>query len=371
MGTSRRSMLWLAGIAAFGAAFLLYNSFLGWIDGLPALPERYLQVAHGEMLPDEAARPEPKIVRMLRQAYGENCREAKYPIKLSVQVQGLLMATVQVDFEEGRVRLAPFSLAIFGKNNPDTAYPEINTIHCDVAYVTFDRPIHFWTDMSTAKLVSAEFLGVEAPLDPNRDPRSGKIWAVHNHCTPQADDDLVFATRGPVYYRDQTEQNSNIPQIWTDSVVDITDYQSKPAHKVDAVGMKVFLGPNAAKGGDRKTPAANRSLNQQVRKLQLSSHVNMNLVLDGGFPGHPEKKSSSAPVGVTRLFVWNPGSFQYEFETDRATFELPSPDPAKLAPDIIRVIRELPDKQTDQMLCRHLQLQFRRKSAAMPAELQL
>ncbi|HLW64455.1 MAG TPA: hypothetical protein VKS79_03985 [Gemmataceae bacterium] len=368
MSTSRRTMLWLAGIAAFGAAFLLYNSFLGWIDGLPALPERYLQVSHGETQPEEASPPEPKIVRMLRQAYGENCREAKYPIKLSVQVQGLLLATVQVDFEEGRVRLAPFSLAMFGKTNLETGYPEINTIHCDVAYVTFDRPIRFWTDMSTAKLVSAEFLGVEAPLDPNRDPRGGKIWVVHNHCTPQADDDLVFATRGPVNYRDQTEQNSNIPQIWTDSVVDITDYQSKPAHKIDAVGMKVFLGPSAPRNGsDKKAAPASRAMSQQVRKMQLSSNVNMNLVLDGGLPGHPDKKSSSSAAGCTRLFVWNPGSFLYDFETDHASFDLPPPNPAKLAPDIIRVIRELPDKQTDQLLCERLQLQFRHKNAAIPS----
>ena len=203
MWTPRRVLLLVLGFVACVTTFGVYNRFLGWIDGLPTLPERYLPSTAVCLVIDELPVDEPKMHRLLKQAFGERCQELGYPIKLSVQAQEVLLATDQVFIEpDGRLKLSPFSVAVF-KNRPDVGYPEIQTIHCDVAYVTFDRKIETLSDMGKGKMVAAEFISDVAAL--SNDPRKGSIWVVHNHATPQTDDDLHITMPGPLYFRDRVQ----------------------------------------------------------------------------------------------------------------------------------------------------------------------
>ena len=64
MWTPRRILLLMAAVFAFGAAFVVYNSFLGWIDGLPALPAKFLPSTNqliGEDIPLSDNRMDRKL----------------------------------------------------------------------------------------------------------------------------------------------------------------------------------------------------------------------------------------------------------------------------------------------------------------------
>ena len=57
-----------------------------------------------------------KLEFLLDHAFGERCQELGYPIKLSVQGQEILLATDQALIEpDGRLKLSPFSVAVFKK----------------------------------------------------------------------------------------------------------------------------------------------------------------------------------------------------------------------------------------------------------------
>ena len=78
-------MLLLGGVLLFAGAYGFYARCLGWLDGLPQLPERLLAKAP----PGFEVRPKtgtisPTIER-LREAFGPDCREqqaAFYPTQL-------------------------------------------------------------------------------------------------------------------------------------------------------------------------------------------------------------------------------------------------------------------------------------------------
>ena len=60
MLTPRRTLLLLAGFALFGCAYLLYAQFLGWLDGLPQLPEKFRIPGTDEFRPRGTPRPVPR-----------------------------------------------------------------------------------------------------------------------------------------------------------------------------------------------------------------------------------------------------------------------------------------------------------------------
>src|SRR5438067_2119941 len=131
MWTPRRVLLLVVGFVACATTFGVYFRFLGWIDGLPALPEKYLATAARTVPNDLALVDEPLMQKLLKQAFGERCQELGYPIKSRVHGQEVLLATDQVFIEpDGRLKLSPFSVAVF-KQRPDAAFPEIHTVHCD------------------------------------------------------------------------------------------------------------------------------------------------------------------------------------------------------------------------------------------------
>jgi hypothetical protein len=364
--TPRRILLLVLGAVAFGCAFIVYNRFLGWIDGLPALPVKYLpsKIAPIKI---EAQPPEPRIHRMLRQAFGEGCRETSYPFKINLQSQGILLASDDVQLQsDGRLRLAPFSLAVFGKWNPETEFYEINTIHCDVAYAEFDHKVESISDMARSKIVAAEF-----HADPNAqstDSRRGWIHVVHNHATPQADDDVIMRTRGPFYYRDDPKRLPGEPQLWTRAFVEIDDYQSKPPHNVQAQGMNIYLksDPSASGNGAAKS---NIGGSQQVKTIEMMQ-ANMRLTLedDSSLPTGDRVDSTKIrlpPAEKPFLTIKTLGTFRYDVPNDRARFDVPGASAGEI-PQTVEVVRSSRRTGNDTLNCDHLEVQFRKRTEKPP-----
>jgi hypothetical protein len=145
----------------------------------------------------------------LQMAFGKECFELNYPIKLFVRSRGMCLAAKEFRIlEDGRVRLSPLSVALFGKNTPEGKYPEINSLRCNVAHLQFDRPIKNPTDMNRCHIVAAELIG--------------NVDVVNNRRTSQRDDDLTLFTQGPVYY----EEAKSL--IWTTVAVEIRDLRTGP-----------------------------------------------------------------------------------------------------------------------------------------------
>src|SRR3954471_2002479 len=141
MWTPRRLLLLLVGLAFFGTAYAVYARFLGGIDGLPLLPDEFLvrRTSDSKDVINPAVMTE--IDRKLIQAFGPGCREVNCPYKLNLLKMGLLLAFNTYEPEpDGRARLTPCSLAIF-KEAPPGGVPEISTVHCDVALLSFDKPV--------------------------------------------------------------------------------------------------------------------------------------------------------------------------------------------------------------------------------------
>src|SRR5581483_8448485 len=188
MWTPRRILLLVVGFATFFCCFHVYAYFLGGIDGLPPLPEDYWPVADGQV-------PEPLPVRenaaelKLRLAFGENEKVKNCPIKLEIRARGLVLATEDVAPEkDGRVKMTPFFIAIFGKDKGDGGFREINTISSKHAYVTFDRPVASLMEMSNRKIMAGELVG--------------DIMIVNNRRTQERNDDISVFTQGPLFYEE-------------------------------------------------------------------------------------------------------------------------------------------------------------------------
>jgi lipopolysaccharide export system protein LptA len=282
--TPKRIVLLVLGFALLTAAYWTYARFLGGIDGLPALPEAYAR-------PDDShpAPPPPPDVpnstdAKLRQAFGEECPELNYAIKLEVKAKGMVLAAKEFVLihggeRDGQVRLAPLSVALFGKNTPEGKFPEINTVRSNVAFFTFDHPITNPAEMGRHKIVMAELVG--------------QVEVINNRRTPQRDDDLNVFTQGPVFYKDDEHH------IWTSGTVEMKDLQSKPDPMViNGTGMDLYLavetpppapppGQPAAAGrpaGKRAQAAARKPKADTISGVDhviLRQDVEMHLYVDG------------------------------------------------------------------------------------------
>lgn len=371
MGQPRRLLLMFVGLAFFGTAYGCYAFFLGWINGLPPLPEKYWKVA--DITPPQPPERIDKVARLLVQAFGPSCAELNYPIQLSVQQKGLVLATEQFTIEpDGRVRLTPVSIAMFGKPKAGLEFPEVNTVHADMALVTFDQPIQNLADMGKSRIVAAEFIG--DPTAMGGDPRKGFVFAINNHQTPQPDDDMIVKMRGPLFFRDDQPFKPDVPQLWTTNAVELTDLKGKPKPTtVTAIGMRIFLTPEAmqsARGSDSKRPPPKPGQRQEdaVRVVELCSYVEMNLWLErDGFlaPGQPGAKQAD-PSDKAHVRITTPGPFRYNVPTDLARFEK-SPRTDLTLANQVEVVRTVPSGGTDQLYSETLVIQFRRKAPDPPA----
>jgi lipopolysaccharide export system protein LptA len=411
--TPKRVMLLVSGFVVFLAGYVLYARYLGGIDGLPALPECYRYSDDPTPPPPPVVKPN-KLQEKLRLAFGEECPELDYAIKLEVDAKGLVVAAKEFFIErddeprKGQVRLAPLGVAIFGKDNGDGKFPEINTVRCDRAWLTFDRPITTPADMSKAHIVLAEL--------------NGHVEVINNRRSPQRDDDLTIFTPGPVFYKESEHR------IWTDDEekipVELKDLQSKPdPQRINGIGMDLFLttetdpsakptGPATAKApasphGTRT--AAKKSKMEAVtgvERIVLHRNVRMDLYLDGDDPflgtdksGKPTKSGTAAKTTAppadapkSHVVIKTPGPLEYDvanktaappadapkshvvietqgpFEYDvakmHAQFNI-SKTPGQWANRVV-VNRSQKPGESDQLDCEQLEFQFRSKEGNGP-----
>src|SRR5207237_1153083 len=137
----------------FLSSYGVYSLVFGGIDGLPPLDPSLLPLERDQQPPPP---PPPLREMMIQQAFGKDCEELRRPIKLLVRDKGLVLAAGEFYMEkDGRVKLAPFSAALFPKNK-NTAGAEINTVQCDFAYLTLDKPVQFATELPSRKVTAVE-----------------------------------------------------------------------------------------------------------------------------------------------------------------------------------------------------------------------
>src|SRR5262249_13387426 len=147
--------------------------------------------------PDELpVRPPPEIDRKLKLGFGEGCPEEKRAIKLEMRAKGIVLAADSFSIEEdGRVKLMPFSVVLFGKedekqktNQVEPKDPEINTVQSDIAYFRFDQPVHNIQEMTSRKIVGGELIG---DRQRRQGPNAGGVTIRNNRKTSQPDDDIT------------------------------------------------------------------------------------------------------------------------------------------------------------------------------------
>ena len=324
MWTPRRVVLLLAGLALFGGSYLTYSRALGWLDGLPQLPDKFRDSTGGEFRPPERATS--PTVEKLREAFGPDCPELSdqnYPTKLEFRNgdSSVVLAAGATPLvpNSHRVTLSPFSVAMFGKPKPahlraPGEVAEISTFHADKAVLEFDRAIDNPNDMNRARLVKLEL--VSEPELALPDPRRGRVHITNNQRSADRNRFLVLRTPGPVFYR-EPKNNPDAgtgPDVWTDAEVEVIDRanlprgfgtaapptapargadlrdaaavpailagQRLPPPTVTAIGMKIFFEP------DPKTPGAKPAAKKEggsfggLRRIELREKVLVNLWVD-------------------------------------------------------------------------------------------
>jgi lipopolysaccharide export system protein LptA len=362
--TPKRVLLLAGGFVLFLTAYGVYSHFLGGIDGLPSLPEEYAPMSTGQ-LPPLPPVSENEAERKLRVAFGEDCDEAKRKIKLELEAKGVVLAAQQMTFrQDGRVLLTPFSVALFGKERPESRFPEINTVRCQEALLTFDKPVNNETEMFGRKIIAGEL--------------RGDIWIFNNRGTPQHDDDISLFTQGPLKYEEA------LHRIWTEEVVQVTDPQYKPKlTTIAGTGMYLYLtsDPRPTNSPPASPPKTKKETVTGVERIELRSDVEMNLWVDArsGFLGSsknrqegeapaeplPPSRKDAPPPEKAKVVITTQGPFCYNLRTDHATFDL-SPR-AVSRPNVVTVHRvNEPEGKYDQLDCDHLELQFHRKDTGTP-----
>jgi lipopolysaccharide export system protein LptA len=389
--TPKRILLLVLGFLVFSFLYGIYAHFLGGVDGLPPLPADGLPIV-GDIDPPLPPQHDTELMRKLKMAFGEDCAELKRKIRLEMRARGIALAADNFSIEpDGRVKLWPFSIALFGKDHVEGQFPEINTVQSDIAYLRFDKPVNNIGEMASRKIVGGELVGDRGR---RQGPNAGGVTIRNNRRTPSPDDDLTLTTPGPVYYEESREL------IWTADFVRIVDEQNKDGKNptiIEATGMNVYLQSEGDKAKEEK-PAAATSGGKAARKdrapgnvsgvkaLALRSEVDMRLYVDSnsGFLAAPGKgpkdkvvgqvrsgdqalgdvvKNDSRPAGKDLVHIKTQGPFYYDVLTDRARFDVSEhPGPR---PNSVEVIRRTGTLQgaCDQLDCEHLILQFQKRQA--------
>lgn len=417
MWTPKRILLLVLGFVVFCFAYGVYAYFLGGVDGLPPLPPECEASTNPDDPPDIDPRQRPEVERKLVMAFGDECPELKRPIRMEMVARGIVLAAGDFKVEpDGRVKLWPFSVIIFGKDTAekdrsDSHYPEINTVQSDIAFLRFDQPIETISDMANHKVVGGELIGT---------PGGKGVFIRNNRKTPRRDDDLTLTTDGPVFYEESRQQ------IWTAVKVVIIDEQNRDKDvptEIKGTGMDVYLMSEEEKAKAEKakeTKTAEKAANKPgklakdkskdkgaisingVKEFVLRSDVDMRLFVDSrsGFmstpktgsakPGNKGKdagkdqakdkaatteskdaaappvagspKPAAAPPSKDLVHIETQGRFYYDLMTDQARFDIsqkPSPRPNR-----VEVKRQTGPNGLDQLDCEHLVLHFQRKNGA-------
>ncbi len=363
MWTPKRILILLGGMLIFLIGFGVYSFFLGAIDGLPPLPSEYhwTDGSAATMHPG----PDRRDIK-LKESFGLECKEIYWSIKADLPKKGWGFAAQKFEIlTDGRVKLSPFSAYVYSKARPKER-SEINTVRCDEAILTLDRPVRESHELANRKVVAVELRA-----------RDG-VAVRNNRQTPELHDDVdLRITNGSLFY----EENRNL--IWTDGYVKLQDLQAKPDPLVvSALGMEIHLTKEAAKSDKGKKNKSDAVTG--VDKLVLKANVDLFMWVEGdtGFlgrqdggekspapaaRGEPSAKrepstKSGKPAPKSQLHIVCPGSFVYDVPKDMAVFERPSPTAKPLTPDPIVITRSLGGLD-DVLDCDRLEMQFRKKSA--------
>ena len=322
MWTPRRIVMLVCGIVLFASSYVSYaHTFLGVIDGLPALPDSCRRAVGGTAISQES-KPRSGLSQLetkIMAAFGPGCEELKRPIRFEMHSRNMVISAG--DFkptDDGKkIYLAPLSVAIFGKETGDGRGPEINTIRCKEAYLTLNKPAKNPTELNDRKITQAMLID--------------DILIVNNHRTPERFDDLeVSISKGPLYY-DEIKQ-----LIWTDDSVHLVDKQSTPPTDVRGKGMDITLIAESS-------PVANAKKISGIKQIILREDVTMHLYPDSsdGFPGMSQNNTAQGTADVNRaaanfvgpmmppakshVIITTPGRFLYEMNKDHdlATFTVP------------------------------------------------
>ncbi len=367
MWTPKRIVLLAAGFAFFFSGYAVYARFLGGIDGLPPLPERYLEALDPVVREVEVpqAVKHSRLEYKLKQAFGDNCVQLNQPIKLELHAKRTVLAAEEFRIlADGRAYLKPLSLALFGADRGDGRGVEINTLCADQAYLTFDRAVTNIGEIGSRKIIKAELLR--------------NIRVRNNRRTAARDDDLLVEIHpGPVYFDEPRHL------IWTNDDVRLWDYQSKPKPaEIKGHGMEMELQVDGPAPGPR-APAGRKARGDSitgVKSIVLHSGVSMSLYVDGqsGFPGgargqpagpapgkRPGADAAAAPEKA-HVVITAPGKFRYDVfkDYDLARFDVAEDADGRSPQDVIAKRLHESLGKADQLVCKHLELRLRRKDGA-------
>ncbi|MCS7044747.1 MAG: hypothetical protein NZO58_00170 [Gemmataceae bacterium] len=365
MWTPKRILIYLAGTLLCLAGFVVYDFYLGGYDGLPPLPERY---APGERVVVELSPVDDEESKM-NLAFGKESEEASRPYKLDIGSKGVLIAVRDFEIEkDGRVKLSPFSAALFPKKKADYGpFPEITTVQCQVAYLTLDKEVKTIMELQHRKIVGVELQG------------STGVTITNNHRTPAKSDDIEVTIKlAPVYF----EEASN--RIWTEGFVRLVDSSSQPnPTEVTAKGLEMQLAKDTQPLRAIGNSTAKRGPTiGGVEKLILKSHVEMHLYMDSRsdfLAGAPDLAGTTSvrrhppAAEKSHVVVKTAGRMYYDVVKDLMQFDSPELAPGATVPNLteqVLLTREHRfgpnDRKYDQLVCDCLKLAFRRRTVAPP-----
>ncbi len=372
--TPKRIMLLAVGFLLFSLVYMVYSTTsLGRINTLPPLPEHYrdggIDLDNDRIIVRNGPSP---LERKMEQAFGIGCKELKWPVLLDLNAKSMVMAAGMFEVEpDGRMKLEPMSVALFGKKKNDDRDVEINTLKCSQAYITFDRPVANLNEISGRKIVQAELIG--------------DIVIVNNRRTALRDDDLsVTIATGPLYYFEPQQL------IRTSDAVHLIDGQLKPPKAdIRAKGMEMYLATAAPppKPGFVAAPKPKNESISGVKQIILKQDVTMHFYTAGPTPFPNSDKSRAEPPGkdkgkstevaakppqeTSHIVIRTPGRFQYDLfkDHDMARFDVPEEVGQPSTPQDVTVERINDATGTrDQLVCKHLELRLKRRDGeAQPA----
>jgi lipopolysaccharide export system protein LptA len=379
MWTPKRIIMLSGCFLAFFVAYVGYAyTALGRMDGLPPLPDAYWPIHDPEKAPPPPKSGETQLSRKIKQAFGPKCEELNRPIRLDLTSKSMVLCAEQFELKDGRVSLIKPSIALFGKDKKDGLAVEISTISGETAWLTFDRPVHNFSEMYNRKIAEAEI--------------HGHINIRNNRRRAERDQDLhVSISNGPLHYREANHQ------ISTDDNIRVEDYKSKPPHIITAKGMEMSLRTEAVHDPKHPERKPVKESITGVNWVELKSGVVMDLysegkggLLAGGSPGQlasgPAKKKPASPPGKpvasekapvartdnapppdkSHIHITTPGTFRYEIlkDHDLARFDMPTSRKGQIPnmPQQVDVLRtNLTTHMNDHLVCHHLVLHMHRK----------
>ena len=369
MWNVKRVLILIGSVFASLLCYALYALAFGNIDAMPPLPAAWAWTQKGNEDIETESHEQP-VDQKLTQSFGPNCKEKQWPLRLWMADKGIAFAAGDFSIEkDGKVRMAPFSAALYHKAKAPGAYPEISTIRCDVALITLDRPVSSYSELNSREVIGVEMIG-----------KSPGITLANNRRTAEKGDDIdILITNGNLFYA------KNKDLIWTDGVVCLRDYQSKPPTEIRGKGLQMELakgsGPVRPRASAKVQPAKAANDNGGVERIHLQSDVDMHFWVDskagflGGTPNvknsQPQRLDERKPPEKAHIQIKTGGPFSYDLTKETAWFQSPPPREGAaagqnlpIAPDQVHVerLQTVNGKvKFDQLICDRLDLQFRKR----------